>query len=108
LFESNRVSFASFQIKPEKENGKELEKEEKAAGITLAQVQKMAHDPSLPLSRTGTPLFLSLADTWVPRWRHCVRHPFFPKFWRGSTEAEKIQRDQFDDLVLFLPLPSRL
>jgi hypothetical protein len=58
LFESNRVSFASFQIKPEKENGKELEKEEKATGITLAQVQKTAHGPSLPLSRTGTPLFL--------------------------------------------------
>jgi hypothetical protein len=46
LFESNRVSTASFQIKPEKVNRKELEKEEKAAGITSAQVQKTAHGPA--------------------------------------------------------------
>jgi hypothetical protein len=65
LFESNRVSFANFQIKPEK-NRKELEKEEKAAGITSAQVQKkaMAHLPSSP-NRYRTPPPLA-ADERAP------------------------------------------
>jgi hypothetical protein len=60
LFESNRVSFASFQIKPEKENRKELEKGEKAAGITSAQDQKMAHGPACTPSRIGILSFLFL------------------------------------------------
>jgi hypothetical protein len=58
LFESNRVSTASFQIKPEKVNRKELEKEEKAAGITSAQVQKTAHGPAYTPSRIGILSFL--------------------------------------------------
>jgi hypothetical protein len=49
-----------FSNKNRKEKRKELEKEERAAGITLAWVPKMAHDPFPLSSRNGT-LSLSIS-----------------------------------------------
>jgi hypothetical protein len=43
----------------------------------------MTHLSFLP--NRYAPLFSSLADTWVPRRRHCLHHPFFPKFRRGPN-----------------------
>jgi hypothetical protein len=50
LFESNRVSFASFQINQKKKIEKKLEKEEEGRRITSTQIQKtaMAHLPPSP------------------------------------------------------------
>jgi hypothetical protein len=54
-FESNQKLFAKkFKKKSEKKKEKEMIKEERAPGTAFGPRPKMAHDPSLPLSRSGT------------------------------------------------------
>jgi hypothetical protein len=81
------------QKRKEKENRKRV----KGHGDRIRPATEGSPRPISPsLPNPYASLFFSPANTWVPQWRHCLRHPFFPKFRRGSTEAEKISRDQLD------------